>query len=119
MCWEDYGVPTANQVLVFITGATAERGSHQMASQNSDLFSIGNTTHKNPSHICTHTLYGQDSFIKRKFPLKELPIIKKILAAQLTTTKTTKNPGSQDFAQQHNFSVYRCGQFDGGKLTFL
>lgn len=45
-----------NAALVFITGATAVRGSRQIALENSVLFPIGNTTQTHTrAHTHTHT----------------------------------------------------------------
>lgn len=68
-----------NAALVFITGASAERASHQMASQNSVLFPIGNTTHTHTHrHTRTHTPppphTASETFLeKATFHLKSLP----------------------------------------------
>lgn len=73
MCRVQYGVSTANAALVFITGATAERGSHQMASQNSLLFPIGNTTHTH-KRTTAHYEWDRVFFKKRLSILRASPI---------------------------------------------
>lgn len=69
-----------NAALVFITGASAERASHQMASQNSVLFPIGNTTHTRththtppPPHTASETLLEKATFHLKSLP----PLLKK------------------------------------------
>lgn len=96
-----------NAALVFIKGASAERGSHQMASQNSVLFPIGNTTHTHThectaAHMHTHTLRAGRFWKVVDFPFKEPPPVKELAAAGWTrlllqnTNEQHKNPSKED-----------------------
>ena len=96
-----------NAALVFIKGASAERGSHQMASQNSVLFPIGNTTHththeRTAAHMHTHTLRARRFWKVVDFPFKEPPPVKELAAAGWArlllqnANEQHKNPSRED-----------------------